>query len=172
MLFSEAVGGSGTKFVSLWPIACGALAVLGSFWLVVYALVSIWQHGGDWPAYAGHGAAAVVVGGLVCGATPRRPVGDAACAGALGIGLMAVLFIAAPEPNFSWLAARSSHPLLIAGAIALGTAGGAGATAAIIGKRLPPRLTGLSLACLLSLATLGGLLTAAHIAFGFFGVRL
>jgi hypothetical protein len=156
---------------SLELIALGALAIIGGFVTAVYGLISMGAEG-DWIPYVAHAGAALGTGAVMTGWAQRKSVREPLLAGAVAIGGMVVLFIAAPDPSFSWVAARAANPLGLAALIAVGTVAAAAAGSVWLGRRVQPGLTSLSLALLASAAAIGALLVAAHTAFGFFGLRL
>lgn len=137
----------------------------------VYVLISLGAEG-DWIPYLAHAGAALGTGAVLTGWAQRKSVREPLLAGAVAIGGMIVLFIVAPDPSFSWVAARGGHPLGSVTLIMAGTVAAAGAGSVWVGRRVPPGLTSLSLALLASAAAIGVLVVAAHTAFGFFGLRL
>src|SRR5262245_27446843 len=94
-------------------IAIGAISIVGSYWLVVLALNAI-GFDYDWLPYAAQAIAASAVGAIMMMHSPFRPWREPVIAAALGVGVMALLFVALPHETGQWVAVRSGHPWLLA----------------------------------------------------------
>lgn len=105
-------------------IAVGALAVVGGFWLTTRSL-QILQVQGAWLPFAGHFVGALLAGAMMVAHAALRPWREPAAAGLAGVGVLTILFLVLPQPWFSWVAARSTSPLLMVLALAGISAAGA-----------------------------------------------
>lgn len=105
-------------------VAVGALAVVGGFWLTTRSL-QIAQVEGAWLPFAGHFIGALLAGALMVAHAALRPWREPVAAAVVAVGVLAVMFLVLPQPWFSWVAARSPYPWLMAFGLAGVCAAGA-----------------------------------------------
>lgn len=146
-------------------IAVGALAVVGGFWLTTRVFQLLYLHGG-WIPFAGHFIGALLAGATMVAHAALRPWREPVAAGVVAVGILAILFLVLPQPWFSWVAARSTYPWLMALAIAGVTAAGA-LCGAVIARRVTTTAPHPAKLLLLGALTITGCtITALHFAGG------
>lgn len=146
-------------------IAVGALAVVGGFWLTTRSL-QILQVQGAWLPFAGHFVGALLAGAMMVAHAALRPWREPVAAGAAAVGVLAVMFLVLPQQWFSWVAARSTYPWLMALAMAGVSAAGA-MCGAMIARRVASTTPHTAKLVLLSALTITGcMVIAIHFAMG------
>lgn len=141
--------------------AVGAIAVVGAYWLAQRALI-VARVGDAWLPYTSLALGAATAGALMVACAPLRPGREPLVAGVLAVAAMALLFVGAPHPAFSWAPTRASSPwtAVLTLAALSGTCTVAGAA---LGRRLTVATPGpAAIAALSGLVLTGALVALGH----------